>query len=133
MIYFCCDERRRNALKDQGLLNGIDFLEVIDNPSDAYADRQRKLLVYFIHDLKAGALKTENVRIEGGERIRNIKVTKVTMGGIGSPPFTSPPSSPPGGKANVLLVEVEEAGDFSTYTLRLVQDAEHADAPAGFD
>jgi hypothetical protein len=133
MIYFCCDERRRNAVKDQTHLNGIDFLEVIDNPTDAYADRQRKLLVHFIHDLKPGALKIDNVRIEGGERIRNITVTGVTIGGIGSPPPGSPPTSPPGSQANVLLVEVEEAGDFSTYTLRLVQDAEHADPPDGFD
>ena len=41
----------------------------------------------------------------------------------------SPPSEP----ANVLVVEVAEPGDFSTYTLRLVQDAHHAEPPLGFD
>src|SRR2546428_99003 len=102
MIYFCCDERRRNAVKDQTHLNGIDFLEVIDNPSDAYADRQRKLLFHYNHDLIPGSLKIDNVRIEGGELIRNIKVTGVTIGGIASPPPGSPPTSPPGSHANVL-------------------------------
>ena len=36
-------------------------------------------------------------------------------------------------QANVLVVDVAEPGDFSTYTLRLVQDAEHHDPPPGFD
>lgn len=139
MIYFCCDERRRNAVKEQGLLNGIDFLEVSDNPADPFEKRQRTLFVHFIHPLTPGALKKENVRIEGGERIQNIKITGIEIGGPasppGSPPIGSPPvGSPPSGfAANVLTVRVAEPGDFSTYTLRLVQDAEHTDPPAGFD
>lgn len=64
------------------------------------------------------------MHIEGGERIRHVQVTRVTIGGL-----ISPPSEP----ANVLVVEVAEPGDFSTYTLRLVQDAHHAEPPAGFD
>ncbi|MBI2877059.1 MAG: putative baseplate assembly protein [Candidatus Tectomicrobia bacterium] len=135
MIYFCCDERRRNAVKAQTALNGIEFLEVLDNPADPYEKRQRTLLVHFIHDLAPGALKKENVQIEGGERIRPIRVARVTLGGISSPPSGSPPlGSPPlGGPANLLVVEVAEPGDFSVYTLRLVQDARHPDPPAGFD
>ena len=42
MIYFCCDERRRNAVKNHGTLNGIDFLEVLDDPADPYDQRQRR-------------------------------------------------------------------------------------------
>lgn len=134
MIYFCCDERRRSAVKDQNLLNGIDFLEVSDNPADPVEKRQHTLFVHFIHNLTPGALKKENVRIEGGERIRNIKVTSVISGAVASPPLSSPPiSSPPSGGGNVLVVEVADPGDFSTYTLRLVQDAEHPDTPQGFD
>jgi hypothetical protein len=127
-MYFCCDERRRNAVKNHPTLNGIEFLEVLDNSADPYEKRQRTLFVHFIKDLAPDALKKENVRIEGGERVRNIKVTKVTIGGV-----DSPPSSPPSDQANVLVVEVTEPGDFSTYTLRLVQNAENINTPAGFD
>ena len=110
-------------------LNGIDFLEVLDNSEDPYEQRQRTLFVHFIKDRALDTLKKEHVRIEGGERIRNIAVTNVTIGGIISPPLGSSPSD----QANVLVVEVAEAGDFSTYTLRLVQDAEHPEPPEGFD
>ena len=96
-------------------MNGIDFLEVLDNPADPDEFRQRTLFVHFIKDLPPGSLTAHNVRIEGGERVRNVKVTNVTIGSL-----TSPPSSPPLTHANVLIVDVSEPGDFSTYTLRLV-------------
>ena len=136
MIYFCCDERRRNTVKEHPTLNGIDFLEVSDDPADPYEVRQRTLFVHFLKPLiigsppmtspPAGTLERNNVLIEGGERMPNIKITDVTIGGISSPPFASPPlSSPPSiASANVLVVVVAEPGDFSTYTLRLVRDAE---------
>jgi hypothetical protein len=127
--YFCCDERRRNAVLAHPILNGIDFLEVSDNPEDSLEKRQRTLFVHFLKDLTPGVLKEENVRIEGGERIRNIKVTKVTFGAAGSPPLGSPPEI----QAKVLMVEVSAAGDFSTYTLRLVPDTEPTSPPVGFD
>jgi hypothetical protein len=129
MIYFCCDERRRNIVKQQTVFNGIDFLEVVDDPSDPFELRQRALRVNFIHPLAPGALTAQNVRIEGGERIRNIEITGVETGGLASPP-SSPPKLLP---ANVMVVRVAEPGDFSTYTLRLVQDAKSDDPPAGFD
>ncbi|MGH9942862.1 MAG: putative baseplate assembly protein [Pyrinomonadaceae bacterium] len=119
MIYFCCDDdRRRNAIKNQSLINGIDFLEVSDDPRDASDVRQHTLFVHFIKDLAPGALWLENVRIEGGERIRQIHLTRVTTGAPAP---------------NVLKIEVQAPGDFSTYTLRLVTDARHAEPPPGFD
>ncbi len=124
MIYFCCDdERRRIAVRNHPSLNGIDFLEVSDDPQDALPDRQRTLVIHFVKDLAAGDIKVENVRIDGGERIRKITVNSVTSGLSSSPP--------PG--ANVLIVEVSERGDFSTYTLRLVADANSDAPPEGFD
>ena len=157
MVYFCCDERRRNAVKEHPTLNGIDFLEVSDDPADPYEDRQRTLFVHFLKPLSlgsppltsppAGTLVQNNVLIEGGERIRNIKITDVRIEEISSPPFDSPPlSSPPTIiPANVLVVVVAEPGDFSTYTLRIVrdaegvrergtdQDSEFSEPPDGFD
>jgi hypothetical protein len=129
MIYFCCDEQRRNVVKQQAVFNGVDFLEVVDNPAGPFELRQRTLLVHFIHPLTPGVLTLQNVRIEGGERIREIKITGVEINGIASPP-TSPPKLLP---ANVLVVRVAAPGDFSTYTLRLVQDPKHGDPPVGFD
>ncbi|MFP5261562.1 MAG: putative baseplate assembly protein [Blastocatellia bacterium] len=128
MIYFCCSERRRNAVLQSPNLNGIEFLEVSDDPAAPFEKRQRAMFVHFIKDLAPGALTQDNVRIEGGERIRNIKVIRVTTGEV-----SSPSGSPPGANMKVLTVEVSEAGDFSTYTLRLVQGSKNATPPAGFD
>ncbi len=139
MIYFCCDDdRRRNAVKAHPTLNGIDFLEVVDDHDDPFEQRQRTLLVHFIEkETLAGReslanalaqLKVENVRIEGGERTRDIAVTSISRNIA-----ASPPSSPPAGPDNVLTVQVSKAGDFSTYTLRLVKDAKISDPPAGLD
>ena len=97
MIYFCCDDdRRRNAVKAHPTLNGIDFLEVVDDHDDPFEERQRTLLVHFIEkDTAEGRenlanvlanLKAENVRIEGGERTRNIAVTSITRNISTSPP-----------------------------------------------
>ncbi len=135
MNYFCCDERRRNLVKDHVFLNGIDYLEVKDSLDDPYDQRQRMLFIHFLKDLVPGQLTKENVLIEGGERIRNIKVVSVYPDGIGSPPVTSPPDN----DSKLLVVEVSTPGDFSTYTLRLVKTyievtgSEHKDPPEDFD
>ncbi|HEY0385549.1 MAG TPA: hypothetical protein VGC64_06035, partial [Pyrinomonadaceae bacterium] len=122
MIYFCCDETRRNSVKEHPLLNGIDFLDVVDDPAGPIEKRQRTLLVHFVKDLAASppfALSEKNIRLEGGERIRSIAIEKVTLA--------------PDGKADVVAVKVSQPGDFSVYTLRLVADHSHAEPPPGFD
>jgi hypothetical protein len=118
--YFCCDKLRRNLIKGATgtTLNGIDFLEVLDSDAPTNAARQRTLFVHFINDLTTPLTKT-NVRIEGGERIRGITVTNVTL------KF--------GGAAKVVAADVDPFGDYSIYTLRIVQDATHDDPPAGLD
>ena len=118
MKYFCCDQRRRNAIAGTSI-NGIDFLEVLDRDATSDADRQRFLFVHFVNPLAAGVLDVDNVRVDGGERIRDIAVLAVTIG--------------VGPEANIVTVEVEEPGDFSLYTLRIVQDSDHPEPPAGFD
>jgi hypothetical protein len=125
MIYFCCDERRRAFVRDHGVVdgvdyNGIDFLEVLDNLAPTQAARQKTLFVHFLKTLAGNALSKDNVVITGGERIRGIRVVNTSISG------------------NVLTVEVDRPGDYSTYTLRLVRDALHAGAeggepPDGFD
>ena len=127
MIYRCCDERRREWVRDHGVVNGvdyngIDFLEVLDHDATTQSDRQRKLFVHFIKPLTA--LTKDNILIVGGERIRGIRVLSVSIGA--------------GSQANVLTVTVDRPGDYSTYTLLVVRDALHATAetgepPDGFD
>jgi hypothetical protein len=48
-------------------------------------------------------------------------------------PLTSPILSPPEDAGKVLVVRVSEAGDFSTYTLRLVKDDTTDNPPDGID
>lgn len=111
MLYFCCDDtRRRNEIADRNDVNGIEFLEVLDTPGQAQEDRQRTLFVHFIHDPTTLGIVRENVQIEGGERIRNIRVLNATV-------QVDPRS---GSTVPVLVVEVDRRGDFSIYTVRLV-------------
>lgn len=114
MIYPCCDENRRNSVLGSAL-NGIDYLEVLDDSSQPVADRQRILHIHFINDLVSG-FSAENVRIEGGERIRDIQV-------IPDPVYSG----------KILTVEVDQAGDFSFYTLRLVISDADPSPPTGID
>ncbi len=117
-IYFCCDEKRRTAVKKKAGLNGIDFLEVHDGPDVPLAERQRTLFVHFLKDDGVAAFTEANIRIEGGDRIRDVHALKAAVDA--SDPL-------------VLVVEVDQPGDFSTYTLRLTQSATDPDRPDGFD
>ena len=129
MIYSCCDDdRRRNAVKAHATLNGIDFLEVRDRDTDPLEQRQHTLLVHFLKNLTPGELTEQNVVVAGGERTKDIKVTRVTIGSL-----TSPPLSPPANAPDVLVVEVSARGDFSTYTLRLVKSKDDDTPPDNFD
>jgi len=125
-MFVCCDDEiRRNAVLSS-TVNGIDFLEVDDDPNKPPAQRQRKLFVHFIKALAPGQLTQQNVLIEGGTRIRNIVIHSVTSGAD---------ASLPGVGANVLLVEVDAPGDFSFYRLHILADRNHPEngEPSGFD
>lgn len=123
LVIHCGNENRRERVRTtlgpggEPLLNGIDYLEIAN-------EAQTELELRFIHPLPgeadgvpdaAPALAIDNIRIEGGERIRDIRVVSVT--------------------ANVdrLIVTVDTNGDFSPYTLRLVAGPGLDAPPAGFD
>ena len=98
--YTCCDERRRDAVRTQHTLkgvdyNGIDYLEV---------ENTQTLHVHFIHALKPGVLEKENVRITGENHARDVSITGVTL------------------HPKTLTVKVNEPGDASLYTLSLAAD-----------
>lgn len=116
--YRCKNEGRRNAIKNQAVptINGIDYLEV--EPG------QKKLKVHFFFNLPGSTnpipasprkLARENIRIEGGVRIRDIRVLDVET------------------IKNVLIISVESPGDYSTYTLSLTQSQANLEHPDGFD
>ncbi|MHC1767285.1 MAG: putative baseplate assembly protein [Verrucomicrobiia bacterium] len=117
-LYFCCDERRHDAVRGSAL-NGIDYLEVVDHDAPTVADRQRLLRLHFINPITLNSLAASNVRISGGERIRPIMILGATIGA--------------GDDADVLTVEVEQPGDFSIYTLVLVRGPHDALPPDGID
>ena len=74
MTFFCCEERRRNAVRDPGVaLNGIDFLEVDDDPADPVSQRQRTLLVHFVKPIAAGSL-IKDARISNSMLRREVVV-----------------------------------------------------------
>src|SRR5258708_20807778 len=135
MIYSCCDPYRRTAVLESRDFNGIDFLEVRDNPTDPYAERQTVLYVHFLKPIVPGSLDVHNILITGGERIQNIRVLIATVSYSAAPlsPPDAPLSPPDGNASNVLVVKVSEAGDFSTYTLQLITDTGDAAPPPGYD
>lgn len=144
MQYFCCDERRSMAVKGSRLnVNGIDFLEVVDDPSEP--DKQQRVLnIHFLKPLQSLpspltienvritrrwhpedlVLTKENVRISGGVRIKNVlvKEVKIRMDHLSRH------------ADDVLVVEVDKPGDFSVYTLHLVESgSKDGRPPKGMD
>ncbi|MDD1780477.1 baseplate J/gp47 family protein [Enterovibrio sp. ZSDZ35] len=102
MIYFCCDQRRREAVR-QSDFNGIDFIEVIDQEALVEADRQRFLHLYLVNDPGVFVYSEDNLRIEGPNAI---EIVSATMG--------------LGGQTNVIVIEVAQPGDYSAYSVNLV-------------
>ena len=113
MIYACCTPLRRSVVSDNPDWNGIDFLEVVDHPT------QRTLEIHFVNRLGTLNLSAANFRIEGGERIQNIKIESDGTG--------------PAPQADVFTVKVDQPGDFSLYTLRIVTSASDDTVPPRID
>jgi hypothetical protein len=135
MIYACCDETRREAVRAHPALNGIDFLEVLDHDSPEEALRQRTLLVHLLKPVPA--LTAANIGIEGGERIRPVGVEWAAAASSVAPPRVTPAEhaflAGLAAADRILVVRTREAGDHSVYALRLVDEATGRAAPAGFD
>src|SRR5215813_1417074 len=131
MIYSCCKQNRKSAVLANPTLNGIDYLEVLDHDAIALnSPRQQTLLVHCLKPVPA-SIAPVNILITGGESIQNI--TALWAAPANAPPaapvtnaleqayFTALPDA-----ANTIVVRTSVAGDFSPYTLSLVNDAAQA-------
>lgn len=117
--FFCMSEDRRRVVREQAdpkQFNGIDYLEVSSD--------QLMLRVHFMHHLPGQAdpvppaqpvLTKDNIVIEGGVRETDVQVVAFSV------------------HHNVLTVTVSKPGDFSIYTLRLVQSPTRRQPPRGYD
>jgi hypothetical protein len=114
--YRCQNDNRHQLVGESTTLNGIDYLEVASTD-------QKTLELHFLHPLPgqlngvpAGpALTKGKVIITGGVRVRNIRVESIAANN------------------EVLTIQVNQRGDFSFYTLKLVKSAMDLSTPAGFD
>lgn len=132
--YICKNLKRREAVRAHPGLNGIDYLEVLDQDAPQGSPRQQTLLIWCLQP--APALTPNNVRIEGGVRIGPIGVERVF------PAVPVPADVPAADQAlfkalpnpdHVLVVRTRRAGDFSTYTLRLTASATDPSHLSSFD
>src|SRR5258708_7141309 len=96
----CRDDRRPEAVREKRG-SGLDYLEVGDD---------RRTLTVILFGEAPDNVGIENVRIDGGRRIRGIQAAEVSL---------CPPDNP--GQDNCLRVVVSKPGDSSTYTLRIVK------------
>jgi hypothetical protein len=94
------DDRRRKLFNNPNW-NGMDFLEV--------AEDQLSLCIHFFGHVPEG-VTVDNVRIEGGRRIRGIKVVKVEIDSAHDPELD-----------DCLHITLDKFGDFSTYRLCLIE------------
>lgn len=112
--YCCGTEARRRAVDTSAAqvgdlsLNGIDFVEVVDRDAADPALRQRLLQLHFLKPAGVHSLGPANIRIEGGDRVTGIAVQSV---------------APLVGNDRALAITLDRYGDYSRYTLRLVDDA----------
>src|SRR5262249_47206657 len=125
----------RNAVAAHPMLNGIDYLEVLDNEAPAGSPRQRTLFLRLLKPVPAG-FSADQVAISRGERGRDILVE------WGAPANAPPPPATPAEQDyfaalaapdHVLVIRTDKYGDFSTYLLSLRRSTLDATAPQGFD
>lgn len=108
----CKQGLRREQVRRQEALNGLDYLETgyPDLPPDD-PQNQKYLRVFLLGKAQVDLTK-DNILIEGGQRIRNIQVVSVEIQRVD---FDFD---------DYLDVIVDKVGDFSNYTLRVVEKDE---------
>jgi len=126
MKYYCCDQYRMEVVKQYGI-NGLEYLEVYDSGKPNDDTRQLTLFVKFLQRVP-DEIQKNNFRIEGGERIKTVDIEWV------APATSTLPTGEPDDlldeiapQERFLLIRTKSRGDFSTYTLKLI-NADASDA-----
>ena len=144
--YYCKNEKRRHSIRQQSTLNGIDYLEVLDNRAPEESPRQRTLLVYFINPAP-DYLDSNNIRIYGGVRVTEFEVEWAVRGTEIESLSTEELTDEDKEKLNaflaldndnnkldhLLLVRTDARGDYSNYNLCLVQSQNNLEPPDNMD
>ena len=132
MRYVCCDERRLLAVKEAGVLNGIEYVEVSDSEAPTQALRQRTLFVRLLQPApRADGRERRRSPAASGSRTVEVEwIAPATPLPAGEDPALVAGLDDP---ATVLLVRTDSRGDFSRYMLRLVAGGGSEEPPAGFD
>lgn len=133
--YFCQNKARRVAVEEHAVINGIAFLEVLDQEAPVDSPRQQTLLVRCFKPVPA--LTAANVRIEGGVRIAPVSVVwAYPAPAIPAALLTTAEQtyfSSLAAADHVLVVRTDSAGDYSTYRLFLQKSPATPEPPDGFD
>jgi len=115
MTYFCSQKNRRALVLQHPTLNGIDYLEVTDSGVEC----GKQLLLTLLKDARQVTLAPSQIVIRGGSAKAQVHAATVLSGTSDAP--------------RVMTINLDQAGDFSTYTLTLVATATTSDPPDGFD
>jgi hypothetical protein len=153
MLFKCGPDLRRQAVKASADINGIDYLEVTVFESTPLVPKLRTLLfVYCFKSIELSGIKEENINIafEGGVRRKDIKaewtesaktIIQNLANGITNR-ITSDLSEEERKVINglhpesidlILIIRPNKVGDFSTYSLELVDSENIHQPPANFD
>lgn len=119
VILTCQDEQRRQLVRDSQQFNGLDYLEVGNGQTKLSVFLLRKASEELIERFKNGA-GLPHVVIEGGRRIRNVTALAVTLIIV-----------PEEDNDDYFEVIIDQAGDFSNYTLRFAALDESGRATTG--
>ena len=141
--YRCTNEKRHQSVREHKGINGIDYLEVLDQDAPDKELRQQTLLVYLFKPVPAD-LSAINVKIYGGVRVTQVNVqwamcaldydNLIDNGLISEIEHTffwdlgHQPNSD-----HLLLVRTDTYGDYSTYRLCLVRSSTDPAPPDNFD
>jgi hypothetical protein len=150
VIYQCCDEKRKAVVLGNPALNGIDYLEVLGFDAEPLGLQPQTILIVRCLKAAPAGLTPGNVVIAGGESITGIVATFLTLASTPAGSslwpawmtlaqesyFNALPRA-----TEILVIGASAAGDFSPYTLRLVNSAAQAqedpfkvtEALTGFD
>ena len=111
----CRDDRRREAVRQEPSLNGLDYVDVEEVEHEG--KKLPLLRVYLLGKFSSkfqGVVNKENVRIDGGVRVKGLVATHVKL-----------VQGSRKDEDDVLEIMVNQWGDFSTYTLHLVKEDEY--------